>query len=59
MKETIRYQSQLLQRRVYKPMRIHQEGGRRRLLLVLRSVEGCGGKPRLELVPEHRGRDSG
>lgn len=59
MKKTIRYQSQLLERRSYKPMRILREGLGGRVILVLRPAHGCGAKPRLEHVPDHNSQASG
>jgi hypothetical protein len=51
MKPVIRYQSQLLFRRSYKPNRIMRIRPTQRLNLVFRSVNRFGAKPRLTIVP--------
>jgi hypothetical protein len=50
MRSTIRYQSQLLFRRSYKPNRIMRIRPMRRLNLVFRPVNRFGAKPQLTIV---------
>jgi hypothetical protein len=51
MKPIMRYQSQLLFRRSYKPNRVMRIRQTQRLNLVVRSVNRFGSKPRLTFVP--------
>jgi hypothetical protein len=51
MKPVMRYQSQLLFRRSYKPNRVMRIRPTQRLNLVVRSVNRFGSKPRLTFVP--------
>jgi len=50
MRSTIRYQSQLLFRRSYKPNRVLRVRPMRRLNLVFRPVNRFGAKPQLTIV---------
>ena len=50
MRTTIRYQSQLLFRRSYKPNRVLRIRPMRRLNLVFRPVNRFGAKPQLTIV---------
>ena len=50
MRTTIRYQSQLLFRRSYKPNRVMRIRPMRRLNLVFRPVNRFGAKPQLTIV---------
>jgi hypothetical protein len=50
MRSTIRYQSQLLFRRSYKPNRVMRIRPMRRLNLVFRPVNRFGAKPQLTIV---------
>ncbi len=50
MRYTIRYQSQLLPRRSYKPNRVIRIRPARRLNLVFRPVRRFGAKPQLTIV---------
>ena len=50
MRSTIRYQSQLLFRRSYKPNRVLRIRPMRRLNLVFRPVNRFGAKPQLTIV---------
>jgi hypothetical protein len=51
MKPVLRYQSQLLFRKSYKPNRILRIRPATRLNLVFRPVNRFGAKPQLEIVP--------
>ena len=51
MKPVIRYQSQLLFRKSYKPNRVMRIRPSRRLNLVFRPVNRFGAKPQLTIVP--------
>jgi hypothetical protein len=51
MKPIMRYQSQLLLRKSYKPIRIIRLRSAPRLNLTFRPVRRFGAKPRLEIVP--------
>jgi hypothetical protein len=51
MRSTIRYQSQLLIRRSYKPDRVIRIRPLRRLNLVFRPANRFGAKPQLTIVP--------
>ena len=51
MKPIMRYQSQLLFRRSYKPSRAIRFRSTPRLNLMFRPVRRFGAKPRLEIVP--------
>jgi hypothetical protein len=51
MRSTIRYQSQLLFRRSYKPNQVIRIRPTRRLNLVFRPVNRFGAKPRISSVP--------
>jgi hypothetical protein len=51
MKPVIRYQSQLLYRRSYKPNRVIRIRPVQRLNLVFRPVNRFGAKPQLTIVP--------
>ncbi|MBE0545591.1 MAG: hypothetical protein IH623_30030 [Verrucomicrobia bacterium] len=50
MKPDIRYQSQLVLRRNYKPNRVMRIRPVRKLNLVFRPVNRCGAKPQLSIV---------
>lgn len=51
MRSAIRYQSQLLFRRSYKPNRVMRIRPTQRLKLVFRPVNRFGAKPQLTIVP--------
>ena len=51
MKPVLRYQSQLLFRKSYKPSRVIRVRPVARLNLVVRPVNPFGAKPQLEIVP--------
>ena len=50
MKPVIRYQSQLLIRRSYKPIRINRNRTSSKVIVTVRPVQRFGAKPQLEIV---------
>jgi hypothetical protein len=56
MKPIMRYQSQLLFRRSYKPSRVIRFRPTLRMNLTFRPVRRFGAKPRLEIVPHVESR---
>ena len=51
MKPVLRYQSQLLFRKSYKPNRVIRIRPMSKVILVFRPLQRFGAKPRLEIVP--------